>query len=186
VRPNAVITPAVSTAYDWSRFARIADIGGGIGTQLVAILDARRSCHGILFDQPSAIQQAPEHDRMVRMGGDFFQSVPGDADACTLRWIIHDWADSPAIAILANIRKAMKPTARLMVIEEIVPEPPRPTMGMWLDPHMLVMHNGRERTRSEYASLYERAGFELEDVVPTVSPHSIIIGAPRAEGRNVE
>jgi O-methyltransferase domain/Dimerisation domain len=177
---SAVITPAVSTGYDWSRFALIADIGGGIGTQLAAILNAHPSCRGVLFDQPSVIQQAPKHDRMDRIGGDFFHSVPADADAYILRWIIHDWADSPAIAILTNVRKAMKPTARLLLIEEIVPEPSQPTMGMWLDPHMLVMHNGRERTRSEYASLYERAGFDLEEVVPTASPHSIIIGSPRA------
>lgn len=161
---SAVITPAVSTGYDWSRLALIADIGGGIGTQLAAILNAHPSCRGVLFDQPSVIQPAPEHDRMD----------------CILRWIIHDWADAPALAILTNIRKAMKPGARLLLIEEIVPEPPKPTMGMWLDPHMLVLHNGRERTRSEYASRYERAGFDLEEVVPTASPHSIIIGSPRA------
>ncbi|HSF14474.1 MAG TPA: methyltransferase [Vicinamibacteria bacterium] len=34
---SATITPAVTAAYDWSRFAVIADIGGGIGTQLADI-----------------------------------------------------------------------------------------------------------------------------------------------------
>ena len=116
---------------------------------------------------------------MERIGGDFFHTVPAGADACILRWIIHDWADAPAISILTNVRKAMKPGARLLLIEEIVPEPPKATMGMWLDPHMLVMHGGRERTRSEYASLYESAGFKLEEIVPTAPPHSIIIGSLR-------
>lgn len=176
---SAVITPAVANGYDWSRFDVIADVGGGIGTQLAAILDAHPSCRGILFDQPSVIEQAPEHDRMDRMGGDFFQSVPEGADAYIMRWIIHDWTDKPAISILENVRKAAKPGARLVLIEEIVTEPPKPTMGMWLDPHMLVMHNGRERTRSEYANLFEQAGFDLEEVVPTASPHSIIIGSPQ-------
>ncbi len=178
---SAVITPAVSTGYDWSRFALIADIGGGIGTQLAAILNVHPSSRGILFDQPSVIQQAAAHDRIDRIAGDFFESVPaGTADAYVMRWIIHDWADPEAIAILKNVRDAAKPGARVMLVEEIVPEPPRPTMGMWLDPHMLVMHGGRERTASEYSSLYESAGLILEDIVGTASPHSIIIGRPQS------
>lgn len=33
----------------------IADIGGGIGTQLIDILNAHPSCRGILFDLPGTL-----------------------------------------------------------------------------------------------------------------------------------
>jgi len=74
----------------------------------------------------------------------------------------------------------MTPGSCLVVIEEVIPEPPKQTFGMWLDPHMLVMHRGRERTATEYAELYAQSGFELERNVPTASPISLIVGRPRS------
>jgi hypothetical protein len=174
-------TPAVTASYDWSQFPVIADIGGGIGTQLVDILNTHPSCRGILFDQPEVVAGAIGHNRVTTSGGDFFRSIPAGADVYTLRWIIHDWADAEAASILKNVRQAMKPGALLILIEEVVPEPPLPTFGMWLDPHMLVMHRGRERTITEYRELYEQAGFVLEQVVQTPSPHSLIVGRPKAD-----
>jgi hypothetical protein len=50
---------------------------------------------------------------------------------------------------------------------------------MWLDPHMLVIHGGQERTANEYRELLARCGFELEQIVQTTSPPSLIIGRPR-------
>jgi len=108
---SAGITPAVTASYDWSRFPVIADIAGGIGTQLVSILDAYPSCRGILFDEPHVVAQAIPHERMERVDGDIFVSVPSGADAYFLRWIIHDWGEDKALAILENVRKAIKPSA---------------------------------------------------------------------------
>lgn len=82
-------------------------------------VNAHPCCRGILFDQPGVIQQAPENNRIDRIGGDFFKAVPEGADAYMIRCIIHDWADTEAIAILKNVRQAMKPGARLMLIEAI-------------------------------------------------------------------
>jgi O-methyltransferase domain len=120
------------------------------------------------------------HDRMERVGGDFFVSVPSGADAYMLRWIIHDWAEDEALAILENLRKAMKPSARLVLVESVIPDTPDFDMGKWMDVNMLVMLGGRERTAAEYRELYAKAGFELEQLIPTPSPHSIIIGRPHA------
>ena len=51
----SVTTPAVTASYDWAQSPVIADIGGGIGSQLIDILDAYPTCRGILFDQAEAI-----------------------------------------------------------------------------------------------------------------------------------
>jgi len=177
---GAAISPAVAAAYDWGKFPVIADIGGGIGSQLVAILDAHPSVRGILFDAPAVIAQGIPHDRMERVAGDFFESVPSGADAYTMRWVIHDWADEESIAILNNIRKAAKPESRVVLIEEIIPETSEPTWAKWLDLHMLVMAGGKERTAAEYRELLQKAGFEIEQIVPTPAGSSLIIGCPRA------
>lgn len=176
---SASMTPAVTASYDWSQFPVIADIGGGIGAQLLNILDAHPSCRGILFDQPQVIREAPQHSRMERVGGDFLVEIPIQADAYLLRWIIHDWADDKAIAILANVKKAAKSGARLLLVESVIPETAEFDMGKWMDLNMLVNQGGRERTAAEFRELYNQAGFEFEQIVPTPSPLSIVIGKSR-------
>lgn len=177
---SAAITPAVTASYDWSRYGVIADIGGGIGTQLLSILEAHPSCRGILFDQPQMIAEAPQHSRMDRTAGDFFVDVPVSANAYLLRWIIHDWADDKAKAILENVRRAARPDSHVLLVESVIPETPEFDMGKWMDMNMLVITGGRERTAAEFGKLYDQAGFELEEIAPTPSPLSIIIGKPRA------
>jgi len=173
---SSSMTPAVTAAYDWSGFPLIADIGGGLGSQLVDILDVHPACRGILFDQPAVLAEAKPHDRVERVAGDFLKNVPEGADAYILRWIIHDWADAEAVAILGNVRKAMKPGSVLAVIEWVIPETPEPTPGKWMDLHMLALLGGRERTAAEHNDLLRKAGLELERVIPTASSLSIVIG----------
>jgi hypothetical protein len=169
----------VTKSYDWERFPLIADIGGGIGGLLVDILDAYPSCRGILFEDPKVVQQSLSHDRLEYVGGDFFQGVPAGADAYILRWIIHDWSEAAALALLGKVREAMKPGARLILLEELIPETPELVPGKWLDLLMLAITGGRERTEKEYQELLSSAGFALEEVVPTAGPLSILIAKTR-------
>jgi O-methyltransferase len=173
---SASMTPAVTAPYDWSKFPVIADIGGGIGAQLTSILDAHPSCRGILFDQPHVVNESPLQDRVERVGGDFFTEIPIQANVYLMRWIIHDWADDKAVAILDNVRRAAPPDARLALAEWVLSETADLDAGKWMDINMLVNSGGRERTASEFRTLYNQAGFELEHIIPTASPLSIIIG----------
>jgi O-methyltransferase/methyltransferase family protein len=175
---SVAMTPAVTAAFKWNRFGVIVDIGGGIGTQLASILDATPASRGILFDRPHLKAEAIAHDRLDFVAGDFFESVPTGADAYLLRFILHDWADPEAADILGSVRQAMKPTARLIVIESVVPDGPVFHFGKWTDLQMLVCLGGRERTEAEYRVLLSGAAFELEDVIPTDSPLSLLVAKP--------
>jgi hypothetical protein len=97
-----------------------------------------------------------------------------------LRWVIHDWADDKAVAILKNVRKAAPPDARVVLVEWVIPETAEFDSRKWMDINMLVNAGGRERTASAFRSLYERAGFELEQIIATLSPLRMIIGKLRA------
>lgn len=177
---SASISPTVAASFDWSRFPVIADIGGGIGSQLSSILDAHPSCRGILFDQPEVVAEAPDDGRIERVSGDFFKEVPVQADAYVMRWILHDWSDEESVDLLTNVRKVATPNARLMVVESVIPETPEFDMGKWMDLNMMVMATGRERTATEFRDLLDQAGFALEQIVPTPSPLSVIVGKPIA------
>jgi O-methyltransferase domain len=156
----------------------IADIGGGIGTQLVSILDASPASKGILFDKPYLRAESISHDRIEVIGGDFFESVPTGADAYLLRFVLHDWADAEAALILGSLRRATNPTARLIVVESVIPEGPAFNFGKWSDLQMLVCVGGRERTEMEYRALLTAARFDLQEVVATASPLSLLVAKP--------
>jgi len=175
---TAAMTPAVTAAYDWSQFGVIADIGGGIGTQLVSILDAPPSSMGVLVDQPHVLAESVPHDRVQAVDGDFFDSVPAGADAYLLRFVLHDWADVDVARILGSVRRAIQPAGRLIVIESVIPEGQTFNFGKWTDLQMLVCAGGRERTEAEYRALLTSAGFELQDVVATQSPLSLMVAKP--------
>ena len=65
---------AILPAYDFSQFASIADIAGGRGHLLRAILKASPKTQGILFDQPHVVAGvAPEDgEKLTMVGGNFF------------------------------------------------------------------------------------------------------------------
>ena len=121
---------AIVDGFDFGRFKLVADIGGGNGSLLAAILRANPQLHGIVFDQEHVVAGAAEvlnaanvADRCETVGGDFFKSVPEGADAYLLKWIIHDWQDAEAAAILANCRRAMARDARVLVVEREIQAP---------------------------------------------------------------
>jgi len=115
---------------------------------------------------------------METIGGNFFESMPTGPDAYLLRWILHDWAEPEAAAILGSLRRAMKPTARLILVENVIPEGASFHFGKWTDLEMLVCLGGRERTETEYRALLTAAGFDLQEVVATASPLSLLVAKP--------
>jgi hypothetical protein len=175
--------PPVVEAYDFSGFRRLADIAGGHGYLLSQILKATPGLKGILFDVPQVVEGAPAlleregvSGRVERVAGDFFASAPA-ADAYIMKHIIHDWDDERCVTILSNVREAMEPGAKVLIVETVVPEGDSPHYSKLLDLEMLVSPGGAERTAEEYASLLARAGLRMTRIIPTRSPFSIIEGA---------
>jgi len=115
-------------------------------------------------------------DRCERVGGDFFQSVPPGGDTYIMKHIIHDWNDEQCVTILKNCRNAITTNGKILVVEIVLPEGNEPSIGKFLDLQMLVNLPGCERTEAEYRILFDKAGFELSRVIPTISPFSIVEG----------
>ncbi len=157
-------TQSAVVAYDFGQFRRIMDVGGGQGALLAAILAKHPHVSGVLFDQPHVVSRAERTlqaagviDRCEIVGGDFFVAVPEGGDAYLLRAVLHDWEDAEAAAILRTCRRAMGPDARLLVLEWVLAGPNEGRAAKFSDLNMLVSPGGQERTREEYAALFEAA-----------------------------
>jgi hypothetical protein len=178
-----LLASAVLLAYDFSAITSIVDIGGGEGELLRSILEVYPVMLGTVFDlanelcSPRCSENAVE--RLSYKSGNFFESVPENAEAYLLCGVVHDWNNELAVVILRNCRKAMTKTGRLLLIETIVPEANSKSFSKLLDINMMVMTSGHERTKSEFNALLDAADLKLTRIVATMAPQSIIEARPK-------
>ena len=173
---------AIVGAYDFSKFERIVDVGGGHGLLLAGILSANAHLRGVLYDLPSVVagastlRQEPVSQRCEIIGGDFFKAVPTGADAYMLKGVIHDWNDEAALNILKNCRSAIRRDGTLLLVETVLTRSTDPRNAL-MDMLMMVLTSGRERTELEFQSLLQEAGFSMVQVIRSANV-SIIEGRP--------
>ncbi|TMQ97406.1 hypothetical protein ETD83_20310 [Actinomadura soli] len=176
-------TPAVlRTGCGLDGVGTLVDVGGGTGNLLADVLGAHPGMRGVLLELPETVRQARERledaallDRVELVEGSFFDRVPSGGDLYVLARCLHNWPDDKAVEILRTVRAAMRPGARLVVLEKLIPEGPGFSPAKLLDLLMLVMVAGRDRTETEYRDLLVRSGFEI------VAAHPAPVPDPRAE-----
>jgi hypothetical protein len=179
---SAPVAGAAIDAYDFSRFGLIVDVAGGHGEVLMSILNACPASRGVLAEVDHVVAGAKSRiagaglaERCDAVDCDFFKSVPEGGDAYVMKHIIHDWDDERAELILKNIAKAMgSKRGTVVLLESVIPSGPEPDFGKFIDIEMLALPGGKERTAEEFRALFDRAGFELTNIVPTASPLAVI------------
>jgi orsellinic acid C2-O-methyltransferase len=181
---TAAFAPSVAAGYDFSAAKTVADIGGGTGTLLAAILAEHHHVRGVLLDRPEVTSQVADvlaaagvADRCEIVTGDFFAEMPAGADIYLLANVLHDWDDARSAQILAGCRKAMAADGRVLIIERLIPDDLAAAVPVLLsDINMLVLTGGMERTNAEYAALLTRAGLAPGRVLPVTAPYGVIEG----------
>jgi hypothetical protein len=179
------IAREVVRSYDFAGIRRIVDVGGGHGALLTAILADHPGMQGVIFDLPHAIAGAKTYladeavsERCELIAGDFFASLPGDADAYLLKNIIHDWDDERAALILRNCRRAMQRHGKLLLIEQVSPgrleASPAHRAIAWIDLAMLIGQAGRQRTEAEICALLAASGLAHARTLKIALDYSII------------
>jgi tRNA A58 N-methylase Trm61 len=155
----------ITSLYDFSRFNKIVDIGGGHGSLITSILRANPRAFGVLFDAQEAISEARPKieaaglaDRCAAIAGDFLKSIPAGGDLYIIKWIVRDRDDDRAVQLLRNIRSQIPPDGRVLIVDCVVPE-------------------GNETAR-EFEQLLAAAGFRFLRVIPTETPTSMVEAEP--------
>ncbi len=181
------LAPIVA-AWDFSSIATVVDVTGGQGVLLAAILQAYPHLRGVLCDLPETVEGAKEHleaagvaDRCTLRPGNFFEAVPDGGDVYILKSTLMDWDDAHVMEILASCHRAMRPDARLLIIEDVISpdltEDQRQLLAI-TDIHMMVLEAGGQRTEAEHRELLATAGFTVQRVIPTSILTKIIEAAP--------
>ena len=115
----------------WStlRGATIVDIGGSHGDVVIAVARAYPSLQFVVQDLPETIDSRPLipgelESRITFMAHDFFTPQPvKNADLYFFRWIFHNWSDKYCLLILRYLILALKPQARILIVDFCLPEP---------------------------------------------------------------
>ena len=167
-----VVASRLVDAYDFERFSSIADLGGGDGTLLAAVLHRYPGARGVLFDlahviagATSKLDAAGVADRCQLVAGSFFEHVPPGCDAYVLKSILHDWDDASCVLILQRVRDACEPETALLIVERVVDDADPSPIAAMSDLNMMVNTGGKERTTSEWRALLEAGGFQLRGTV---------------------
>jgi hypothetical protein len=179
----------IARAWDFSKCRVAADLGGGGGTLIAAVLQAYPNVKGMLVDRPDAIEAAaprfPANARCELLTADLGNAVPAGADVYMLKHVLHGYEDGPAIEILNRCREVVPPEGRLLVIEFVPPD----VIGrsdsdmehrLMSDINMLVVTGGKERSAAEWRRLLDAAGFDLRRVVPVPGDLVSIVEAARS------
>jgi SAM-dependent methyltransferase len=177
--------PALAAGYDFAPLRTVADLGGGTGTLLTAVLQVNPHLRGALIDLPATV---PDARRLVEarglsqrcevIAGDFFKTVPPGYDAYVLAHVLHDWADEQALPILRNCRRAIPPHGRLLIVDAVLPSGDAAHPGKLMDLLMLTVTGGVERTAEEFATLLQASDFEMGRVIPISADQSVVEATP--------
>lgn len=178
---EALSGDSFATDFDWSRFARIIDVGGSLGAKSAAILKHHPQMTALVVDRPQVIAQAKcrQTERQEFVAGDMLASVPparDGQDIYLLSAILHAFDDATCRQVLGNLVTACGSTgARIALLEMVLPESHTDLVGASFDLQMFMGTRGRERTLSQWQALFAASGLELEEVVGLQSFGNILL-----------
>ena len=179
----------IAEAWDFSRAKVVADLGGGGGSLILAILGLNPHLRGMLVDLEPSIDAAKSRfanedpaSRCELIAADLTQSVPAGADVYMLKHVLHGRQDDVAVTILKNCRAVTPQNGSLLIVEFILPPlvshaDPQLEGHLMSDLNMLAVTGGKERSEREWRTLLEAAGFILTGVYP--------VGGDKIMARNV-
>jgi trans-aconitate methyltransferase len=135
--------------YDWESLgkAQVVDVGGSSGHVSLALARKFNNLSLTVQDMEQMVANVtvPEdvQGRVEFMIHDIFSPQPvQDADVYYLRWIMHNWSDKYCILILSALLPALKPGAKVIIHESVMPEPG--TTPLWKEKNLRYVRHDRD------------------------------------------
>lgn len=179
----------IARAWEFSKYRSVADLGGGGGALIAAVLDAFPNVEGMLVDRPDSVDRARSRfeseglaARCKLVAADLCESVPPGADVYMLKHVLHGYTDDSAVSILRNCRSILPQEGRVLVIEFVLPDivdhaDPELERRLMSDLNMLAVTAGKERSAAEWKKLLSAADFECRGIMPVAGELVSVIEA---------
>ena len=140
----------------------IVDVGGGVGQVLDLVMAENPDVKGrfILQDLGPIAEQAKKRDpKFEVMAHDFFTAQPvHGARVYFMRRVLHDFPDSKCLAIISNIRSAMKRGhSKLLICEAVLPDVGCSSFDALTDISRITF-SSMQRTEKQWRALLTQAG----------------------------
>lgn len=157
---------------DFRKHKSVMDVGGSYGAVIEAIKAKNPNVECILFDLEKTVKNAV-FSAGQKIGGNFFDKIPGIAEAFILSRILHDWNNEKATKILNNCFKALPNNGTLYVIENCT-DKIKIDLSL-LSLNMTAICNSYERTSQEYISLAQNVNLVFQSEVKLNELQTILI-----------
>jgi hypothetical protein len=176
---------ALAAGYDFGRHRRLLDLGGGIGTWLMAVLSRYPALQGTLFEVPTAAAIARQRfagasngERVQVVAGNFFtDAIPAGHDAVLVANVIHLFSPAHNLDLLRTIRAAVPEGARLLLADWWTdPTHTQPPAAALLAGEFLVFTGeGDVYSEDEARGWLDESGWQFVERLPLAGPVSLII-----------
>ncbi|MGW4384862.1 methyltransferase [Kitasatospora sp. NPDC004531] len=158
---------------DLTDVSTAADIGGGQGLVLAALMERHPGLHGTLLDLPKVVEHADPRllpggalaDRARLVPGDCRVAIPVQAELYLVKNIL-EWDDESTRRTLRNLRQVARPGARVVIVENLVDDSPSMRFTTAMDLLLLLNVGGAKHTLGSLTTLIEESGLLLRAVAP--------------------
>jgi len=180
--------------YDFCKYSRVIDMGGGTGGQIKYVMAQCPNSQGTIFELPDVARDGEAKwkkelpglvSRVKFVGGSFLDNAPEikNGEAFMFRGVLHDWSDEKVSIVLKHCREKMgkvsdSQSTRLVIVE-LFPDQAAGTglLSYIIDINMMLI-GGQERTVVEWDVLLKDAGFKIVKVTQTRSPLTVLEAIP--------
>ncbi|WP_329375642.1 methyltransferase [Streptomyces sp. NBC_01483] len=177
---SAPVIREAAAVIDVGTAQTVIDVGGAHGAFVSELVQRNPQLTGSVLELAHVAATVEDEARKRGLGGritgvagDFFEAVPA-SDIYLLKHVLHDWDDTSCRSILSNIRSAMRPGARLFIIEMLVSDSGASSAAALMDMAMLFATTGQERDLPQFDTLLTAAGLRRTQAVPLRSPYYLI------------
>jgi hypothetical protein len=181
----------IARAWNFTGRRVVADLGGGGGSLVSAILKCNPHLAAMLVDRQESIEAAAPRieaaglaERCKLIPADLVEGVPSGADVYAMKHVLHGYRDDIAIKILKNCRAVMPSGGALLVIEFMLPDvishaDSKLEARLMSDLNMMVATGGKERSLAPWNALLAAGGFQVQRIIPVAaedkSPRNVAI-----------
>jgi hypothetical protein len=176
---EALSSDSFVTEFDWLRFERVFDIGGGTGSKTLTILKHHPQLRAQVVDQAHVIQDAKNHwqgrvddsvlRRLTFSIGDVLTTLPvanSASDIYFLSGVLHAFDDASCIQALRKLAQASGVSGARIAIMELVVDCDHPdAVSAAFDMQMFMGTRGRERSLDQWQDLFNQSGLRLEQLI---------------------